>query len=80
MKNIGFALIAAALLAGCSYGHKTLAISDRQRAAMAEESRRVQDVERAERAERRAERRQEMMDEADAINRAYKDRKIYILH
>ena len=41
--------------------------------------RRVQDVERAERAERRAERREEMMDEADAIKRAYGDRKIYII-
>ncbi|WP_368492199.1 hypothetical protein [Neisseria sp.] len=46
---------------------------------MAEDSRRVQDVERAERAERRAERREEMMDEADAIRRAYGDRKIYII-
>ena len=43
-------------------------------------SRRVQNDERAERAERRRERREEMMDEADAINRAYGNRKVYILH
>lgn len=79
-KNVSFALVAAALLAGCSYGHQTLAISDNQRAVMEEDSRRIQNQERAERAERRAERREEMMDEAEAINRAYKDRKVYILH
>ncbi len=47
---------------------------------MQADSRRVQNDERAERAERRRERREEMMDEADAINRAYGNRKVYILH
>ncbi len=78
-KTIFSTLLAAVLLSGCSYGHRTLAISPDQEAKMAADSRRVQDVERAERAERRAERREEMMDEADAIKRAYGDRKIYII-
>ena len=47
---------------------------------MEADSRAVQAAERAERHERRSERREEMMDEADAINRAYGDRKVYILH
>ncbi|MDO4247889.1 MAG: hypothetical protein Q4C79_02825 [Neisseria sp.] len=78
-KTIVPALLAALLLSACSYGHRTLTVSPEQEARMAEDSRRVQDVERAERAERRAERREEMMDEADAIRRAYGDRKIYII-
>lgn len=47
---------------------------------MRADSQRVQRDERVERAERRRERREEMMDEADAIKRAYGNQKIYILH
>ena len=47
---------------------------------MEADSRAVQAAERAERRERRGERREEMMDEADTINRAYGNRKVYILH
>ena len=79
-KSILTALLAASLLSACSYGHRTFVVSPEQEAKMAEDSRRVQDAERAERAERRAERREEMMDEADAIKRAYEGRTVYILH
>ena len=60
--------------------HATLQPTPEQSAAMEADSRAVQAAERAERRERRAERREEMMDEADAINRAYGNRKVYILH
>lgn len=81
LKQTAFALLLAAGLSGCiSYGHQRLAISPGQEAALAADARRVQDAERAERAERRAERRQEMMDEADAVNRAYGNRKVYLIH
>ncbi|WP_373742248.1 hypothetical protein [Neisseria sp.] len=81
LKQATLALLLAAGLSGCiSYGHQRVAISPEQEAAMADDSRRVQDAERAERAERRGERRQEMMDEADAIHRAYGNRNIYLVH
>ena len=75
-------LICAVLLSltGCvTYGSQRFIPSPEQEAAMQADSRRVQNDERAERAERRRERREEMMDEADAINRAYGNRKVYIL-
>ncbi|KJJ14424.1 MULTISPECIES: hypothetical protein [unclassified Neisseria] len=80
-KTILMSLLLSALT-GCSatYGDMRFSPSPEQEAAMQADSRRVQSDERAERAERRRERREEMMDEADAINRAYGDRKIYILH
>ena len=70
------------VLSGCSatYGNMRFSPTPEQEAAMNADSRRVQNDERIERAERRRERREEMMDEADAVNRAYGDRKIYILH
>ncbi|WP_448979270.1 hypothetical protein [Neisseria sp.] len=79
-KTILMSLLISAL-AGCvTYGDQRFYPSQEQEAAMKANSRRVQDDERAERAERRRERREEMMDEADAIKRAYGDRKVYILH
>ena len=67
-------VLAAGLLSACtgvSYGHRAYAPtqSDEEIAA---NSARIQAAERAERKEARQERREEMMDEADAINRAYK--------
>ena len=76
-------LVCAVLLSltGCvTYGGQRFIPSPEQEAAMQADSRRVQNDERAERAERRRERREEMMDEADAINRAYSNKKVYILH
>ena len=73
-------LVCAVLLSltGCvTYGGQRFIPSPEQEAAMQADSRRVQNDERA---ERRRERREEMMDEADAINRAYGNRKVYILH
>ena len=71
-------LVCAVLLSltGCvTYGGQRFIPSPEQEAAMQADSRRVQNDERAERAERRRERREEMMDEADAINRAYGNKK-----
>ena len=68
------------LLAGCAtYGGQRFTPSPEQEAAMRADSRRVQKAERAERAERRKERREEMMDEANAVRRAYGNRKVYII-
>ena len=70
-------LVCAVLLSltGCvTYGGQRFIPSPEQEAAMQADSRRVQND------ERRRERREEMMDEADAINRAYGNRKVYILH
>ena len=80
-KTVLMSLVLSALV-GCSptYGNMRFLPSPEQEATMRADSQRVQHDERVERAERRRERREEMMDEADAINRAYGDRKIYILH
>lgn len=56
MKKTGVVLLLAALLGGCSYGHQRFVLNDAQRAAMAEDSRRVQDDERAELAQHRRQR------------------------
>ncbi len=80
LKNSLLLACMVSMLGGCiSYGHQSFVPSEEQKAQMSADSQRVQNTERAERAERRAERREEMMDEADAIKRAYGDRKIYIL-
>lgn len=81
LKPILVALVLTVGMTGCvTYGNQRFVPTPEQTAAMEADSRRVQDTERAERAERRAERRQDMMDEADAIKRAYGDSKVYILH
>ena len=79
-KSILMSLLLAALTGCVTYGNQRFYPSQEQEAAMQADSRKVQDDERVERAERRRERREEMMDEADAIKRAYGDRKVYILH
>ncbi|MBY6283227.1 hypothetical protein K6120_03575 [Neisseria flava] len=80
-KTILMSLVLSALV-GCSptYGNMHFLPSPEQEATMRADSQRVQRDERVERAERRRERREEMMDEADAIKRAYGNQKIYILH
>lgn len=68
-------------LAGCAgvnYAHRTVGPVDQE--AMNEASARVRQAEREERAERRRERREELMDQADAIRRAYDGKPpIYII-
>lgn len=74
-------LCAACCLVGCAgvnYAHRTIGPVDQ--AAMDADSAAVRKAERAERAERRKERREEMMDQADAINRAYGNRNVYVIH
>ncbi len=81
LKHTLLSLVLAASLTGCvTYGTQHFNPTPEQSAAMEADSRAVQAAERAERRERRAERREEMMDEADAINRAYGNRKVYIVH
>ena len=74
LKHTLLSLVLAASLTGCvTYGTQHFNPTPEQSAAMEADSRAVQAAE-------RAERREEMMDEADAINRAYGNRKVYILH
>ena len=54
-----------------AYGSRTFEVTPEQEYKMQQDSARIQAAERAERVERRAERREEMMNEADAIQRAY---------
>ena len=80
LKQTAALLFLAAGMTGCvSYGHSSFAPTQGQAAQMEAESHRVQDTERVERAERRAEHREDMMNEADAINRARGDRNVYIM-
>ncbi|ASK27811.1 hypothetical protein BG910_08730 [Neisseria chenwenguii] len=79
IKTAASVLTAVVLLSACTYADQRF-VSDQSPAEMRANSMAVQDAERAERAERRRERREEMMNEADAINRAYGNRKVYILH
>lgn len=76
MKKINLLSVCAAvfLLSACtgvSYGHRAFNPSPAYEEKMAHDSARVKAAERAERAEYRRERREDMMDEADAIHRAY---------
>lgn len=64
----------AVLLSACtgvSYGNRAFNPSPAYEEQMAYDSVRVKAAERAERAEYRRERKEDMMDEADAIQRAY---------
>ncbi|ROV56553.1 hypothetical protein [Neisseria chenwenguii] len=76
IKTAASVLTAVVLLSACTYADQRF-VSDQSPAEMRANSMAVQD---AERAERRRERLEEMMNEADAINRAYGNRKVYILH
>ena len=82
LKKTVLMSLVLSVLVGCSptYGNMRFLPSPEQEATMRADSQRVQRDERVERAERRRERREEMMDEADAIKRAYGNQKIYILH
>lgn len=80
MKSILGLCIVCSLMgcAGRHYSYRTVESVDQ--AAMDADSARIRKAEREERAERRRERRQEMMDEAEAIRRANKNRRnIYII-
>ncbi|MDO4906377.1 hypothetical protein [Neisseria sp.] len=68
MKNVFFWAAAAVVLSACSYGSQRF--SSRSPETLRANAQAVHEAERAERAERRAERRKEMMDKADAVNRA----------
>ena len=74
LKQAILFLSLAASMTGCvSYGHQRFVPTPEQSAQMEADSLRVQ------RAERRAEHREDMMNEADAINRARGDRNVYIM-
>ena len=80
LKQAILFLSLAASMTGCvSYGHQRFVPTPEQSAQMEAESLRVQRAERAERTERRRENREDMMDAANAVRRAYGNRKVYIL-
>ena len=80
LKQAILFLSLAASMTGCvSYGHQRFVPTPEQSAQMEADSLRVQRAERAERTERRRENREEMMDAAEAIDRATRNRKVYII-
>lgn len=68
----------AMLLGACSFADQRF-ISDQSPETMRANAEAVKRAERAERAEARKERREEMMDQADAIHRAYRGRNHYYI-